>query len=148
MEIAFGTGPLFEQIVLNNSDGYNIGVELSPDMFQKAGQRLQKAGLKNYELHEGNILKLNLNSNSFDILINNFMIDLMPEETFDIIADEFFRVLNQNGTAIISTFSFGTKGVNKYWFCVAKYLPDLLKGCRPVSLLRYLYLLSLETTQI
>ena len=131
LEIACGTGILFEQILLKNPTGYNVGIDISPDM-------LQKTGSKNYELHEGNALNLNLNSNSYDILINNFMIDLMPEESFDIIANEFYRVLNRNGTAIISTFSFGTKSVNKCWFWVAKYLPGLLTGCRPVLINEHL----------
>jgi ubiquinone/menaquinone biosynthesis C-methylase UbiE len=80
LEIACGTGIIFEQILLKNPTGYNVGVDISPDMLQKTKKRLQKTGSKNYELQEGNALNLNLNSNSCDILINNFMVDLMPEE--------------------------------------------------------------------
>ncbi len=133
LEIACGTGTIFEKIVMKNPDGNNIGVDLSPDMLQKAKQRLQKSGLKNYELQEGNVLNLNLSENSFDVLISNFMLDLMPEETFDTIVNEFFKVLKQNGNCVISTFSFGTKRVHKFWYWIAKNIPGILTGCRPVT---------------
>lgn len=42
---------------------------------------------------EGNVLNLSLKPNSFDILIKNFTIDLIPEETFDIIADKYCIVI-------------------------------------------------------
>lgn len=138
LEIACGTGKLFEKIIIENPNGHNVGVDLSPDMLQKANFRLQKNGLKNFELHEADVLNLNLNYNSFDLLINNFMIDLLPESTFDNIANEFFKLLKPNGIAIISTFSFGTKGIHKFWFWIAKYVPALLTGCRPVTFKKHL----------
>ncbi len=138
LEIACGTGNLLEQIVKKNPDGHTTGIDLSPDMLGKAHQRLQKSGSQNYELIEGNALDLNFSDNSFDVLFNNFMIDLMPEETFDKISNEFYRVLKQNGIAVISTFSFGTKRVHKFWYRVAENIPDLLTGCRPVTFKEHL----------
>jgi ubiquinone/menaquinone biosynthesis C-methylase UbiE len=40
LEIACGTGVVFEQIVHKNPDGENIGIDLSPDMLGKARKRL------------------------------------------------------------------------------------------------------------
>ncbi|MGB8358962.1 MAG: methyltransferase domain-containing protein [Bacteroidales bacterium] len=133
LEIGCGTGAVFEQIIIKNPDGYNLGVDISPDMLKKAKRRLQKVDSKNYELREGNILNLNFSENSFDVLISNFIIDLMPEETFDNIAKEFYKVLKQNGLCVISTFSFGTKRVHKFWYWIAKNIPGILTGCRPVT---------------
>jgi len=138
IEIACGTGRFFEKIVIKNPDGHNIGIDLSPDMLHKANLRLQKNSLRNYELHEADILNLNKNYGSFDLLINNFMVDLMPENTFDNIANEFNRLLKPNGIAIISTFSFGTRNIHRFWFWIAKHAPDLLTGCRPVTFKNYL----------
>ncbi len=133
LEVACGTGVVFEQIVNLNPNGKNIGIDLSPDMLKKAEKRLKKFKNIDYELKEGNALKLDLDNNSIDILINNFMIDLMPADTFDKIAEEFLRVTKPNGKVVISTFSYGKKKINKFWFWVAKRFPDLLTGCRPVS---------------
>ncbi|NOX66664.1 MAG: methyltransferase domain-containing protein, partial [Chlorobi bacterium] len=124
---------VFEQIVKLNPNGKNIGIDLSPDMLKKAEKRLKKSKSINYELKEGNTLKLDFESNSFDLLVNNFMVDLMPANTFDKIAEEFFRVTKPNGNVVVSTFSYGKKKINKFWFWMAQKFPDLLAGCRPVS---------------
>lgn len=133
LEVACGTGVVFEQIVKRNFNGFNIGIDLSSDMLNKAKKRLNKINNSNYELREGDTLSLDFEDKYFDTVINNFMVDLMPAETFDIIAKEFYRVIKPNGKTIVSTFSFGEKKVNKFWFLLAKKFPDLLAGCRPVS---------------
>ncbi|NOY49410.1 MAG: methyltransferase domain-containing protein [Chlorobi bacterium] len=133
LEVACGTGIVFEQIIKRNPNGRNIGIDLSPDMLEKAVKRLKNHGNSNYELKEGNALELGLADNSIDLLINNFMVDLMPEDMFDGLADEFFRVIKPGGRVVISTFSAGKTKVNKFWSWVALRFPDLLTGCRPVS---------------
>lgn len=132
LEVACGTGVVFEQIVQRNPNGENIGIDLSPDMLDKARVRL-KTETGNFELKEGDALNLDFDDNTFDIVINNFMVDLMPQKSFDKIAQEFYRVLKPKGVLVISTFSFGKKAVNKIWLWIAKYFPNLLTGCRPVS---------------
>jgi len=138
LEVACGTGIVFEQIVKHNKTGENIGIDLSSHMLAKAKKRLQKIKDGNFELKEGNVLKLNFKEQTFDLVINNFMIDLMPADTFDTIAQAFYRVLKPGGRLVISNFSFGTKSVHKFWFWVAKSFPSLLTGCRPVAFKTYL----------
>jgi ubiquinone/menaquinone biosynthesis C-methylase UbiE len=138
LEVACGTGVVFEKIVRKNPNGKNIGIDLSPDMLKKAEERLNKIKNANYELKEGDALNLNFQDNFFDIVINNFMVDLMPVEMFDKVANEFYRVTKPDGILVLSTFSFGKKKVNKFWHWVAKRFPDLLTGCRPVSFKKYL----------
>lgn len=138
LEVACGTGIVFEKIIRKNQNGKNYGIDLSIDMLKKAKKRIQKLETRNYELKEGDVLHLDFKDNFFDILINNFMIDLMPEETFDKIASEFYRIIKPGGIAVISTFSFGLKRVNKFWYWLAKTKPSLLTGCRPVSFIENL----------
>jgi len=133
LEVACGTGIVFKEIVKQNKTGTNVGIDLSPHMLAKAQKRMQKVKNENYELKEGDVLNLNFKVNTFDLVINNFMIDLMPADTFNTIAQSFYMVLKPNGRLVISTFSFGTKGVHKFWLWVAKTFPSLLTGCRPVS---------------
>lgn len=133
LEVACGTGLVFKRIVSQNPNGQNIGIDLSPEMLRRSKKALQKSKSTNFELKEGDVLNLDFPDNSFDILVNNFMVDLMPEESFDKIASEFYRVLNPDGIAVISNFSFGKKRINKFWLMVAKKAPGLLTGCRPVT---------------
>ena len=132
LEVACGTGVVFEQIVHKNPGGENVGIDLSPDMLGKARKRMKKS-TGNFELREGDLFKLDFEANTFDILINNFMVDLMPQESFTRIAEEFYRLLKPQGILVTSTFSHGNKRVHKIWLWVAKHMPDLLAGCRPVS---------------
>jgi len=132
LEMACGTGVVFEQIVKKNPGGVNVGIDLSPVMLNKAKKRLKKRS-GNFELREGDVFDSGFEDNSFDIVINNFMVDLMPMESFDRIAREFHRLLKPGGVLAISTFSFGKKRINRIWFRVAKHFPELLTGCRPVS---------------
>ena len=132
LEVACGTGIVFERIVNQNPNGENTGIDLSPVMLSKARKRL-KAGKGNFELKEGDALNLDFSDNTFDIVINNFMVDLMPQVYFDKIAREFKRVLKPQGTLVVATFSFGKKKINLIWLWIAKHFPSLLTGCRPVS---------------
>ncbi len=138
LEIACGTGVVFEEIVKRNPSGYSVGVDLSPDMLLKARKRLKNYKNSRFELKEGDVLNLDFKEQLFDIVINNFMVDLMPEDNFDSIAKKFFELLKPGGIVVISTFSFGKKKVNRFWLWVAKKFPDLLTGCRPVSFIQHL----------
>ncbi len=133
LEVACGTGVVFEQIVRQNPNGTNTGVDLSPDMLRKAKKRLHRLKQGHYTLMEGDVLNLKFRDNSFDIIINNFMVDLMPLESFDKIADEFYRMCKPSGIIVVSTFSFGNNKLNRFWYWIAEKIPDLLTGCRPVS---------------
>jgi ubiquinone/menaquinone biosynthesis C-methylase UbiE len=133
IEVACGTGVVFEEIVKKNPHGTNIGVDLSMDMLNKAKRRLEKTEYNNYELGYGNALHLDFDDCKFDLVVNNFMVDLMPYDAFGKIAEEFYRITRPNGRVVISTFAFGKKKINKFWFWVAKNFPNLLTGCRPVS---------------
>jgi len=133
LELACGTGALLADIVKRNPHGENVGVDLSPDMLEKAAVRLDKTHAQNYKLLQGDVFKLEFPDQSFDVIINTFMIDLMPEEQFDFIANEFFRLIKPDGIAVVTIFSFGEKFVNQFWGWLARVAPALLTGCRPVS---------------
>ncbi|RMG78774.1 MAG: methyltransferase domain-containing protein [Bacteroidetes bacterium] len=144
LEVACGTGLVFAELVKRNPHGENVGIDLSPDMLQKAKGRLADMPSNCYELKLGDAFNLDFENDHFDLLVNNFMIDLLPVESFDRVLSEFSRVIKPGGRMIISTFSFGQKPVHRFWWWVAKNFPDLLTGCRPVLLDKYLLKQGLE----
>jgi ubiquinone/menaquinone biosynthesis C-methylase UbiE len=134
LEVAVGTGLVFKEILKRNPNGVNAGTDLSSSMLSRAQKRLRKLNNKNYKLEIGNAYQLPFADNTFNLVINNFMIDLLPEEDFAIVLAEFYRVLKPNGRAVISTMAFGVKSYNKIWHWLARNFPALLTGCRPVSI--------------
>jgi len=133
LEVAIGTGVFFERIVKLNSNGSCEGIELSASMKELADKRLINYET-NYKISQGSAYNLPFNNSTFDLLVNNFMIDLLPENDFDKVLTEFNRVLKPNGRAVISTMTFGKSGLNKIWDFIAKTMPKLLTGCRPVDI--------------
>jgi ubiquinone/menaquinone biosynthesis C-methylase UbiE len=138
LEVAIGTGMLFEKIVVQNKSGRNFGIDISPDMLFKAAKRLNKYDKMYVRLQIGNAYHLPFKADTFDLIINNYMLDLLPEQDFVPILSEFKRTLKPWGRIVLSTMAFGEKRYNKMWTWVANQFPKLLTGCRPVSLYEYL----------
>lgn len=138
LEVAVGTGLVFKEILKRNPSGINNGIEISPSMLLRAIKRLSKLNDSNCKLELGNAYHLPFKYNSFDLVVNNFMIDLLPEKDFEKILSEFYRVLKPSGKAVISIMAIGQKWYNKFWHWIARKFPDLLTGCRPVSIVHNL----------
>jgi len=133
LEVGCGTGKTFEKILQLNPNGINIGMDISLPMLRKALNRAKKVKGSRFLLEIGNAFSLNFESHTFDRLLNNFMVDLLPEEKFNLISSEFYRVLKPNGIVVVSTFAITQNTASKLWYWTAKNFPLLLTGCRPVS---------------
>jgi len=136
--VAIGTGTLFEKILSRNKNGYIYGIDISPSMLEYAEAKLKNKNYNNYNLKEGNAYKLEFEDNHFHLLVNNYMLDLLPEEDFSRIIGEFYRVLKPGGKIIISSMATGNKWNNKLWFRISKNFPGLMTNCRPVELKKYI----------
>lgn len=135
LEVAVGTGRLFEKLLRLNPTGVTEGIDLSPAMLGHARRRLahkDKAGA--WHLQEGSAYALPYESGSFDRLFNTFMLDLLPIEDYPRVLGEFIRVLAPGGRFIVAYFSQGQTWSNRLWPWLAKHFPSLLTGCRPVDL--------------
>jgi arsenite methyltransferase len=80
---------------MSGPDGRVIGVDMTPAMLKRAHASAQQMGLTNIELHESLIETLPLEDNSFDVVISNGVIDLVPDK--DAVFDEIDRVLRPGG---------------------------------------------------
>ena len=138
LEAAVGTGILFEKVIGLNENGINEGIDLSPEMLSRAEDRLINRRRSNYHLQVGSVYKLPYEDNKFDLIINNYMFDLLPEEDYPKILAEFSRVLKTSGRVVISTMTFGKKWFNKPWTKIAEWFPKLMTQCRPVNIGDYI----------
>jgi ubiquinone/menaquinone biosynthesis C-methylase UbiE len=131
LEVACGTGLLLQQIVNLNPDGRNEGLDISEAMLARAEKRLSANG--NYKLVFGDAAALPYADGIFDVLINNYMLDLLPPEDYPAILEEFRRVLKPAGRLIIASMTTGRRWYNAPWEIIARHAPFLLAGCRPID---------------
>lgn len=80
--------------------GHVIGVDMTPEMLEKARANLTRLGLKNVEFRQGFLEALPVEDNSIDVIISNCVINLSPDKskTFQ----EIFRVLRSGGKVAVS----------------------------------------------
>lgn len=144
LEVAVGTGVLFEKLLKSNPRGRNEGIDLSNEMLSQAIERLHKSGESNYALKIGDAYHLQYPDNSFDLVLNNYMFDLIPEKDFGVILSEFKRVLRKDGRIVIVSMTKGPHWFDIVWELFYKIQPSLLGGCRGVALMPYLKRVGFE----
>jgi ubiquinone/menaquinone biosynthesis C-methylase UbiE len=135
LEVAVGTGLAFERILKSNPSGRNEGIDLTEAMLVRAERRAARSGLHNYRLAVGDAYDLDFSDDSFDVLINNYMFDLLPQQDFLTVLEEFKRVLRPGGRLAMVNMSQGERWYNGIWERIYRINPALLGGCRGVTLL-------------
>ena len=134
LEVAVGTGLGFYEIVQRNPNGTNIGVDISPGMLQKAEKRLCQLTTANYELKIGNAFHLDEEDGRFDLVVNNYMFDLIAFEDMDAILSEFKRVLKKGGKLILVNMTEGESLGSGIYSLIYQLSPKSFGGCRGVKL--------------
>jgi ubiquinone/menaquinone biosynthesis C-methylase UbiE len=138
LEVAVGTGLTFVDILKANPHGRTEGIDLTEAMLAKATEKARRTGLTNYRLRVGDAYRLDYSDHTFDVVINNYMFDLLPEEDFKTVLGEFKRVLRPNGRLVMVNMTLREDWYEKLIEYIYQVSPALLGGCRGVYLLPYL----------
>src|SRR3990172_4002607 len=80
--------------------GHVIGVDMTPEMLDKARENCGKSGYKNVEFRLGEIENLPIADSIADVIISNCVINLSPSKQR--VFNEAFRVLKHSGRLMIS----------------------------------------------
>lgn len=135
LEVAVGTGLAFIELVRQNPSGTTTGLDLTPAMLARAESRMAAAKLPGqHSLAVGDATALPFADASFDLLLNNYMFDLMPERDFAVALAEFRRVLRPGGRLVLVNMAQGEAWPHRLYDGLYRLSPRLMGGCRGVAL--------------
>jgi ubiquinone/menaquinone biosynthesis C-methylase UbiE len=132
LEVALGTGLNFVEVLKRNPNGWVDGVDVSMKMVAKARNRICKTGQKNYTLHLCDCRHLPFEDETFDVIMNQYLLDILPIEDFIPILLEFKRVLKGGGRIVLVNMTKGERWLNQIYEGIYRLKPPLLAGCRGV----------------
>jgi arsenite methyltransferase len=106
------------------TQGHVIGVDMTPEMLEKARDNAKKSGYKNVEFRLGEIENLPIADSAADVIISNCVVNLSPDKQR--VFNEAFRVLKPGGRLMISDLvllkelpTAVKKSVEAYVGCIA-----------------------------
>jgi ubiquinone/menaquinone biosynthesis C-methylase UbiE len=132
LEVALGTGLNFVEILKRNPNGWVDGIDVSMKMVEKAKKRIYKTGQRNYTLYLCDCRHLPFDDGTFDVIMTQFLLDILPVEDFIPILLEFKRVLKHGGRIILVNMTKGENWLNQIYEGIYRLKPPLLAGCRGV----------------
>jgi len=80
--------------------GYVIGVDMTPEMIERARSSAKRLNVTNVEFRQGYIEDIPVLSNAVDVIISNCVINLSPDKSK--MFAETFRVLKPGGKLVVS----------------------------------------------
>ena len=135
-----GSGAGFDCFLAADKVGGNgriIGVDMTPEMIERARESVRKGNYTNVEFRLGEIENLPVADNSVDAVISNCVINLAPDKRR--VFGEAFRVLKPSGRLMISDI------------VLLKKLPDFIKnsieayiGCLSGAIMRDEYIEAIK----
>ncbi len=81
-------------------DGFVIGLDMTPEMLERASAAAQRMGINNVEFRKGYLEDMPVDDNSVDVIISNCVINLSPDKPK--VFAEMFRSLKPGGRVSVS----------------------------------------------
>ena len=132
LEVATGTGVQLVRLAHASPDGRTVGVEPADGMLRQTRRRLHAAGLDGVETLAASALDLPFADDSFDLVVNAYMLDLLPRDDIPRALSEFGRVLRPGGRLVLSNMTKGERRRHRVWDWAYSHGIVLTANCRGV----------------
>ncbi len=86
--------------LLVGPEGRSVGIDLTPEMLDRARANLERTSLQNVSFQEGSAEELPFTEETFDVVISNGVLNLVPDKPKAM--REIFRVLKPKGRLMIA----------------------------------------------
>jgi ubiquinone/menaquinone biosynthesis C-methylase UbiE len=129
LEVAVGTGTTLVALAAANRGGLTVGVDASLPMLVRARQRASRVEAEP-PLLLADARNLPLPAETFDVVVNCYVLDLLSLEDIRAVLDEFRRVLRPGGRLVVATMGEGSRLLMALWNWVYRRRPALVGGCR------------------
>jgi len=134
LEVAVGTGTTFQRLLTANPSGRTEGIDLTAGMLRRAETKARQTGVGGYRLAIGDAYRLEFADETFDLVVNSYMFDLLPEADFASVLGEMTRVLRPGGRLCLVNMTKGERWTQRLAETVYRVRPQWLGGCRGVRM--------------
>jgi ubiquinone/menaquinone biosynthesis C-methylase UbiE len=132
LEVATGTGAQLVELARRNPRGHTTGVEISEGMLARTRRRLAARGLEGVDVVPADARRLPFADASFDLIVNSYMLDLLPRDEIPRVLAEFRRLLRPGGRLVMSNMTLGERRAHRIWDALYARGFVLTANCRGV----------------
>jgi ubiquinone/menaquinone biosynthesis C-methylase UbiE len=142
-EFGCGTGRLAETLLAKHlaPGAMFVGVDASETMVSLSKKRLSRFGERATVKCTDGSSRLDFGTASFDRFISCYVFDLMALEEIRVVLLEASRILSSGGLLCLISLTHGftaiSRIVERAWQALFDIRPDLVGGCRPISLVEF-----------
>ena len=134
LEVAVGTGLIFSRPVQLDGPRRCIGIEPAEAMLRRARRRLGPQLKEHTALCQADARQIPFPYETFDVIVNCYMLDLLSESDILKVLREFRRILKPSGRLVLLVMAPQCWLVQGIWMFLYALSPALVGGCRPVPL--------------
>jgi ubiquinone/menaquinone biosynthesis C-methylase UbiE len=113
LEVAVGSGQVFREVLSRNPSGRNVGTDLTPAMLQRTRAKAERTGVP-FVLEQGDARTLPFEGASFDLVLCNNMLGLLPSSDVPPVVRELVRVLRPGGRLVLVTMKHPERRIPRW----------------------------------
>jgi ubiquinone/menaquinone biosynthesis C-methylase UbiE len=132
LEVATGTGVQLSALARRNPSGLTVGLELAERMVIETRNRISADHLARIPIVRADALRMPFEDQSFDLVTNSYMLDLLPRELIPRALMEFSRVLRPGGRLVLVNMTKGERPWHRGWDMLYRLGVPLTGNCRGV----------------